>query len=96
MQRAAKLQPHPKRHLMRAARTPRSVVFGATALVIALALLVWFTVVVQQAQTRGQHRLAYQQMTGEIMMPIQAVAHRNANRRPGANQATAAVRLAQQ
>ena len=31
-------------------------------------MLVAFTIVVQQAQTRGQHRRAYQQLTGHIMV----------------------------
>lgn len=81
---------------MRTARTPRTVVFGATALVIAVALLVWFTVIVQQAQTRGQHRRAYQQMTGAIMVPLQADARPSANRRPSAKHESGAVRLAQE
>ena len=53
---------------MPAARTPQTLVFSGIATLAALMLLVWFTVIVQQAQTRGQHRLAYQKLTGHIMV----------------------------
>ena len=35
---------------------------------LGVAMLVVFTVVVQQAETRGQQRRAYQQQTGHIMV----------------------------
>ena len=56
---------------MHAAKIPRTVAFVGLAMLAALVLLVWFTVVVQQAETRGQHRRAYQQMTGQIMKNVE-------------------------
>ena len=53
---------------MRVAYGPRSAVFAGIATLAVLAMLVAFAVVVQQAQTRGEHRRAYQQMTGHIMV----------------------------
>lgn len=53
---------------MHAAYTPRTLAFVGIATLAAVMLLAWFTLVVQQAQTRGQHRRAYQQLTGHIMV----------------------------
>lgn len=53
---------------MHAAPSPRSAAFVAIATLAVVAMLVAFTIVVQQAQTRGQHRRAYQQLTGHIMV----------------------------
>ena len=53
---------------MHAHHSPRTLAFVGVATLAAMLLLAWFTVVVQQAQTRGQHRRAYQQMTGHIMV----------------------------
>ena len=53
---------------MHAHHSPRTLAFVGIATLAALLLLSWFTVVVQEAQTRGQHRRAYQQMTGHIMV----------------------------
>ena len=53
---------------MHAHHSPRTLAFVGIATLAAVLLLAWFTVVVQQAQTRGQHRRAYQQMTGHIMV----------------------------
>ena len=78
------------------AQIPKSVAFVGTAAVAAVALLVWFTVIVQQAHTRGEHRRAYQQLTGEIMMPVQTDGRRNAGRRQNAKNAGATLSVAQQ
>ena len=43
-----------------------AMLIGIATLVVAM--LVVFTVVVQQAETRGQSRRAYQQLTGHIMI----------------------------
>ena len=67
---------------MHAAQTPRTVAFIGIATLAALVLLVWFTVVVQQAQTRGKHRLAYQQLTGHIMVSDPAEQRATPGRRP--------------
>ena len=82
---------------MHSARNPRAraLAFTGTAIVAAVALLVWFTVIVQQAQTRGQHRRAYQQLTGEIMMPLQADRRQSAAGQHDAKQELAALALAQ-
>lgn len=80
---------------MRIAKIPRSVAFVGTAVVTAVALLVWFTVIVQQAHTRGQHRRAYQQLTGEIMMPVQTEGRRSAGRGQNAKQNGAPLSVAQ-
>lgn len=82
---------------MHSARNPRAraLAFTGTAIVAAVALLVWFTVIVQQAQTRGQHRRAYQQLTGEIMMPLQADGRQSTGGRHDAKQKLAALALAQ-
>ena len=82
---------------MHRARNPRAraLAFTGTAIVAAVALLVWFTVIVQQAQTRGQHRRAYQQLTGEIMMPLQADGRQSAAGQHDAKQKLAALALAQ-
>jgi|GEM_PF-6035596 len=53
---------------MNAARSPRSAVIVGIATLVAMVLLVIFAIVVQQAETRGQHRRAYQQLTGYIMV----------------------------
>ena len=53
---------------MHAHHSPRTLAFVGVATLAAMLLLAWFTVVVQEAQTRGQHRRAYQQMTGHIMV----------------------------
>lgn len=79
---------------MRATHSPRSRTFAAAALLIAVALLAWFTVIVKQAETRGQHRRAYQQLTGEIMMPLQADGRRSVGRKPSAKQEATATALA--
>ena len=74
---------------MRAGHSPRSMALVGTAIVTAAALLAWFTVIVKQAETRGQHRRAYQQQTGEIMMPLHANGRHNTGRQNGKPQATA-------
>ena len=53
---------------MHAAPSPPSAAFVGIATLAAAAMLVAFAVVVQQAQTRGEHRRAYQQLTGHIMV----------------------------
>ena len=53
---------------MHAAPHPSSAAFVGIATLAAAAMLVAFAVVVQQAQTRGEHRRAYQQLTGHIMV----------------------------
>ena len=53
---------------MHAAPSPKSAAFVGIATLAAAAMLVAFAVVVQQAQTRGEHRRAYQQLTGQIMV----------------------------
>ena len=53
---------------MHAAPSPTSAAFVGIASLAAAAMLVAFAVVVQQAQTRGEHRRAYQQLTGQIMV----------------------------
>lgn len=80
---------------MRAAHSPRSLTFVSAALLVAVALLAWFTVIVKQAETRGQHRRAYQQLTGEIMMPLQADGRRAVGRKLSAKQEALAIALAQ-
>ena len=81
---------------MRNAQIPKSAAFVGTAVLAAVALLAWFTVIVQQAHTRGEHRRAYQQLTGEIMMPVQTDGRRNAGRRQNAKNAGATLSVAQQ
>ena len=76
---------------MRRAQNPRSTAFAGSALVASVALLVWFTVIVQQAQTRGQHRRAYQQLTGEIMMQVPAEARRSSGHLQGAKTGSTAT-----
>lgn len=66
---------------MHPAQTPRTLAFVGIATLAALLLLAWFTVVVQQAQTRGQHRRAYQQMTGHIMVSAETEQRKSAGRR---------------
>lgn len=53
---------------MRAAPSTRSAALAGIATLAVLAMLVAFILVVQQAQARGQHRRAYQQLTGHIMV----------------------------
>ena len=53
---------------MHAALSPRSAAFVGIAMLAVVAMLVAFAIVVQQAQTRGEHRRAYQQLTGHIMV----------------------------
>ncbi len=56
---------------MHAASSPRSAVvlgFIGIATLAVVAMLVAFTLVVLQAEARGQHRRAYQQLTGHIMI----------------------------
>lgn len=53
---------------MRAAPSTRSAALAGIATLAVVAMLVAFILVVQQAQTRGQHRRAYQQLTGHIMV----------------------------
>ena len=53
---------------MRAAPSTRSAALAGIATLAVLAMLVAFILVVQQAQERGQHRRAYQQLTGHIMV----------------------------
>ena len=74
---------------MRAAHSPRSMALVGTAIVTATVLLVWFTVIVKQAETRGQHRRSYQQQTGEIMMPLHADGRHNTGRQNRKPQPTA-------
>ena len=85
---------------MRIAYNSRSVAFIGTAMVASVVLLVWFTVVVHQAQTRGQQRRAYQQLTGEIMVPVQAEGRREGlrgtSRRLNAKQDKSPLTVAQQ
>ena len=66
---------------MHAAYTPRTLAFVGIATLAAVMLLAWFTVIVQQAQTRGQHRRAYQQMTGQIMVSVEPEQRAVAGRR---------------
>ena len=58
---------HPGEHHARRP-SPRSAAFVGIAMLAVLAMLVAFAIVVQQAQTRGEHRRAYQQLTGHIMV----------------------------
>ena len=53
---------------MRAAPSTRSAALAGIATLAVVAMLVAFILVVQQAQARGQHRRAYQQLTGHIMV----------------------------
>ena len=53
---------------MHAAPSPRTAALLGIATLAVVAMLVAFAIVVQQAQTRGQHRRAYQQLTGHIMV----------------------------
>ena len=85
---------------MRIAHNPRSVAFVAIAMVTSVALLVWFTVIVNEAQTRAQQRRAYQLLTGEIMVPVQTEGHReglrSTSRRLNAKQDKSPLTVAQQ
>ncbi len=53
---------------MHAAPSRRFAVFVSIATLALLAMLVAFTLVVLKAEARGQHRRAYQQLTGHIMV----------------------------
>ena len=53
---------------MHAAPSPRSAAFVGIAILAVVAMLVAFAIVVQQAQSRGEHRRVYQQLTGHIMV----------------------------
>lgn len=53
---------------MRAAPSTRSAALAGIATLAVVAMLVAFILVVQQAQERGHHRRAYQQLTGHIMV----------------------------
>lgn len=53
---------------MHPAPRSRSAAFVAVAALAVVAMLAAFTLVVKQAETRGQHRRAYQQLTGHIMV----------------------------
>ena len=81
---------------MRFACNSRSAAFVGTAVVASAMLLVWFAVIVYQAQTRGQHRRAYQQLTGEIMVPMHADGRRNTSRHLNARQDKSPLAVAQQ
>ena len=66
---------------MHAAPSPKSAAFVGIATLAAAAMLVAFAVVVQQAQTRGEHRRAYQQLTGQIMVGTENAATESIARR---------------
>ena len=69
---------------MHAAPNPRSTAFvgiATLAVLAVLAMLVAFAIVVQQAQTRGEHRRAYQQLTGHIMVGTEDAAPVSISRR---------------
>lgn len=76
---------------MRPRRNPRSLALIGAAVLVSIALLAWFTVIVKQADTRGQHRRAYQQLTGEIMMPLQADGRRSAGHKLSTKQEALAL-----
>ena len=66
---------------MHAAPSPKSAAFVGIATLAEAAMLVAFAVVVQQAQTRGEHRRAYQQLTGQIMVGTENAATESIARR---------------
>ena len=66
---------------MHAALSPRSAAFVGIAMLAVVAMLVAFAIVVQQAQTRGEHRRAYQQLTGHIMVGAEDAAPVSVSRR---------------